>query len=153
MHSHIMLYQERSGAVFAITLPRVPVIIRHFVKLCLTFCWNICRWNVDIAPWFQWWRKEALSRSVCLRKKEERYWLESETFGRRLRFSDSRFGGSEIQKVTPLPLVTYYVPRLLPVYRSPTKLDIDAVPYRISAKIFCKWHHMVFNGPVSPIPS
>ena len=148
-----MFSQGRSRAAFAVILSRIPAIIRHFVRICLTFCRSIYRWNVDIVPWFQWWRK-ALSRSACLtRKEEEQYWLESELFGRRLRFSDGRLGGTKNQEVPPSPLVTYYVPRLLPIYRSSTKLDIDAAPYRLPAKKFCKWHRMVFSRPVSPIPS
>jgi len=48
-----------------------------------------------------------------------------------------------------VPLVRYYVPKLLPIYRSPIVEDPEAEEYRLSARAYCKWHRMVFPGPVS----
>ena len=146
-----MFFRGRSRAILAVISSQFRV-IRLFIRICLAFCRNISRWKVDL-PWFQWWQK-ALSRSAHpKRQQEERYWLESELYDRQLRVSDARFGGSKIQQGLPSSLVTYYAPRLLPAYRSPTKMDIDVSPYCLPAKKFCKWHRMVFSGPVSPIPS
>ncbi|KAH9927869.1 hypothetical protein B0H21DRAFT_125479 [Amylocystis lapponica] len=77
-------------------------------------------------------------------EEEETYWREAEQYRKILEPSDSR--------ATPhaVPLVRYYVPRLLPEYRSPRRDDAEASEYHLSAKTFCKWHRMVFRGPLHP---
>lgn len=60
------------------------------------------------------------------------------------------------RNATAIPLVTYYTPRLLPLYRDRSgrkraskETDTDAQEGRISPRTFCKWHRMVFQDSVS----
>lgn len=47
-----------------------------------------------------------------------------------------------------VPLVEYYAPKLLPVYREQAD-NTEVAKYPLSARTFCKWYRMVFKGPVS----
>jgi hypothetical protein len=113
----------------------------------------ISRWNTRLR-WFRWWKGPdlLLQPTSLTRRQEKQYWRQSEQYHRRLKSSDARFSGSNFQE--SISLVTYYVPRLLPVYRSRSQIDIDILPYRLPAKIFCKWHRMVYGAStVSFMPS
>ena len=48
-----------------------------------------------------------------------------------------------------VPLVRYYTPKLLPVYREVRARDPEALEVHLPPRTFCKWHRMVFPGPVS----
>ena len=148
-----MFSQGLARAASAAIHSRFLVIIRMAIRIYKSFYKLFTRWK-DRHPWFYLWQPRVPSRLIHLsREEEERYWLESDLYSRRLRSSDARYDGWKIQDTPPSSLITYYVPRLLPAYRSPKTTDVDSVPYRLSAKIFCKWHHMVFRGPVSPLLS
>lgn len=134
------------AAVLSRVLVTVHVAVRIYISSHEIF---LPRWKVLCAQVYRW--RPLLRPTHLAREQVDRYWVESDLYGRRLRSSDARHGGRNIHDVFSSSLVTYYVPRLLPVYRSPTVTDIDAVPYRLSARNFCKWHHMVFRGPVSTL--
>lgn len=150
-----MFYHGLCPVVFAAArLYRFPIIFHISSKIYSSIRRFVSRWKIYL-PWFQLRKPEApLSQPACLtRQQEKQYWLESDLYGRQLMSSDARFGGLQLEGVTSSSLLTYYVPRLLPVYRTPTKSDIDATTYHLSAKRFCKWHRMVFSGPVGSISS
>lgn len=133
-------------------LSRLRVAVGGATRIYSMLCHRIfVAWQAFIPRRFRsWCPGKALSTATYLTLKEEKqYWLESDLYRRQLRFSDARFGRSKIQSESPLPLVTYYTPRLLPAYRSLTSADMDASPYHLSAKNFCKWHRMVAPGSVS----
>lgn len=75
-------------------------------------------------------------------EQEDAYWRAAERTRR-------AFGASDAN-ATPLgvPLVRYYVPRLPPAYREARAMDVEATEYQLPARAFCKWHRMVFRGPV-----
>ncbi|KAL1938652.1 hypothetical protein VTO73DRAFT_11467 [Trametes versicolor] len=77
-------------------------------------------------------------------EQEDAYWRSAERTRR-------VFGASDAN-ATPLgvPLVRYYVPRLPPAYRETKVLDAEATEYQLSPRAFCKWHRMVFRGPMHP---
>jgi len=145
--------QTLTRAALAVILSRILVTIRIAVRTYISFRETLFptgRWKV-MCTWVCQWQPKTLLRPTHLPQEEvDRYWVESDLYGRRLRSSDARHCGWKIHDVPPSSLVMYYVPRLLPLYRSPTITDIDAVPYRLSARHFCKWHHMVFRGPLHP---
>jgi len=141
-----MFSQGLTRAASAVVLSRFLGIIRMAVGIYTSFRGILPRWKVFLR-WVYWRQPNALSRP---QQEQEQYWLESDLYNRQLRSIDARCGGWEIQGTPRSVLITYYVPRLLPVYRSPHVTDIDAAPYRLSAKKFCKWHHMVFRGPLHP---
>jgi hypothetical protein len=150
-----MFYHGLCPAVFAAArVCRFPIIFHISSKICSSIRRFVSRWKVYL-PWFQLLEPKApLPQPACLtRRQENQYWLESDLYGRQLRSSDARFCGLQFEGVMPSSLLTYYVPRLLPVYRTPTESDIDETTYHLSAKQFCKWHHMVFSGPVGSISS
>ncbi|KAI0366249.1 hypothetical protein BV20DRAFT_1038499 [Pilatotrama ljubarskyi] len=76
--------------------------------------------------------------------EEEEYWKASERTRRAYRASDAN--------TTPAgaPLVRYYVPKLPPTYRERVEVGSEAREYQLSPRIFCKWHRMVFRGPMHP---
>lgn len=74
---------------------------------------------------------------------EQKYWDTAEKYRKRLDISDERRC-----KQNPPFLLRYYTPALLPAYRDRKKTDFDSLAYTIPAKTFCKWHRMVFRGPV-----
>lgn len=98
--------------------------------------------------------------------EEQRYWIQAARGQKELQRSDARFAGTKVRHLHPNtlqeasdpephlpPLVMYYVPALLPVYRDTTSLNSTRSnkhrkPY-VSPKIYCKWHRMVFPGSVS----
>ncbi|KAH9916799.1 uncharacterized protein B0H18DRAFT_1087258 [Fomitopsis serialis] len=108
----------------------------HLVTTGVVWCKD-CTSRVFRCPLF--------SRYATL-EEEARYWTSSREAQRSL-------GASNANSTPPdVPLVRYYVPKLLPPYRDKkdsSSLD-DADEYRISAKTFCKWHRMVFRGPLHP---
>lgn len=79
--------------------------------------------------------------------QEEQYWAAAELYGRRLRSSDARFGGARAANEDRIPVVTSYVPALLPWYRQRRRKK--SREYYLSLRALCKWHRMVFSGPVS----
>jgi hypothetical protein len=78
---------------------------------------------------------------------EANYWCIAARYRRHLAQSSARRPPHETSEI---PLVTYYTPRLLPQYRDVRHPDEGSSEFSISTKTFCKWHRMVFRGPVSP---
>ncbi|KAI0915456.1 hypothetical protein AcV5_003670 [Taiwanofungus camphoratus] len=77
-------------------------------------------------------------------EEETDYWRSSERYRLDL-------GPSDANSTPPtVPLVKYYVPRLLPEYRTRIERDAEATEYQLPARVFCKWHRMVFRGPLHP---
>jgi hypothetical protein len=147
-----MFSQDLTPAAAAVVLSRFLGIIRIAVRIYTSFRGIFPRWKPFLS-WVYWWQPNALSRPPYSAKGQEQYWLESDAYNRQLRSDDARYSRWKVQGPPPSFLITYYVPRLLPIYRSPHVTDIDAAPYRLSAKKFCKWHHMTFCGPVSSLSS
>ncbi len=75
-------------------------------------------------------------------EQEDAFWRAAERTARAFRASDAN--------LTPpgVPLVRYYTPRLPPTYREKRVVDAEATEYYLSPKAFCKWHRVVFRGPV-----
>lgn len=100
--------------------------------------------------WFPFLRTKLLpwKRPPFIRyaspEEEARFWAASAEAQKRLDVSNANAITGDV------PLVRYYVPRLLPLYRNRLERK-DAEEHRISAKVFCKWHRMVFRGPVSQV--
>lgn len=79
--------------------------------------------------------------------QEDQYWAAAELYGRRLRSSDARFRGTRTAIENRIPVITSYTPALLPWYRQRRRRK--APEYYLSLRAVCKWHRMVFPGPVS----
>ncbi|KAH9843522.1 uncharacterized protein C8Q71DRAFT_2398 [Rhodofomes roseus] len=79
-------------------------------------------------------------------EEEARYWKTSIEAQRSLDASNANTTPPDV------PLVRYYVPKSLPPYRDKmeSRSVDDADEYHISPKTFCKWHRMVFRGPLHP---
>ncbi|KAH7888208.1 hypothetical protein F5I97DRAFT_1792568, partial [Phlebopus sp. FC_14] len=75
-------------------------------------------------------------------RAEAKYWRIASRYRRRLYSAES--GKSSLES-SDIPLVTYYTPRLLPLYRESEKRHANAEERRISPRTFCKWHRMVFR--------
>ncbi len=82
-------------------------------------------------------------------EEEDEYWRSSGMMREALRASDAGRDGSDV------PLVRYYTPKLLPAYRDHDEVEEDpeAREVYVAPRAFCKWHRMVFRGPVSLSPS
>ncbi|KAI0759731.1 hypothetical protein BD413DRAFT_650737 [Trametes elegans] len=79
-----------------------------------------------------------------------RYGSAEEEGRRALRASDAHAStGAELEG-EGVPLVRYYAPRLLPVYRERAEADPEGTEYALAPRAYCKWHRMVFRGPMHP---
>ncbi|TFK84388.1 hypothetical protein K466DRAFT_647246 [Polyporus arcularius HHB13444] len=78
--------------------------------------------------------------------REDEYWRSSARMREALRASDAGRDGSDV------PLVRYYTPKLLPAYRDHDEVEEDpeAREVYVAPRAFCKWHRMVFRGPMHP---
>ena len=121
----------------------------RFVRTCTGWCGECiskitAHWIPSLRARLQA-RKRAPASRYASPEEEAQYWKASTEAHKRLNASNAN--------TTPVgvPLVRYYVPKLLPRYRDRFKRsqEFDVQDYRISAKVFCKWHRMVFRGPVS----
>ncbi|KAJ6473157.1 hypothetical protein C8R45DRAFT_1012429 [Mycena sanguinolenta] len=92
-----------------------------------------------------WPRKKYSTYRSAL--EEDQYWAAAELYGRRLRSSDARLRGRGASEVR-IPVVTSYVPALLPWYRQRRRKK--SPDYYLSLRTLCKWHRMVFPGPWHP---
>ena len=133
---------------------------------------HLCHWNNSFLPSWHLNLKHVYSslkrriRSGLTRflqssytiyptvSEEQKYWKQAARGQKELQRSDARFAGTKVVRNLQLnalpPLVMYYVPALLPVYRdsSSSKPKKHKRPY-LSAKTYRKWHWMVFPGSVS----
>ncbi|KAI9512771.1 hypothetical protein F5148DRAFT_1161479 [Russula earlei] len=81
-------------------------------------------------------------------REEQRWWDESERTRAFFASSDARH--RELKDfpspkyLSPIPLVTSYVPRLLPRYRDRGHLDDTANEYDLTPSTYRKWHRLVF---------
>ncbi|KAJ7740584.1 hypothetical protein B0H16DRAFT_1324335 [Mycena metata] len=128
---------ERRG-VF-ISLLFLPPTIAAFV--CLRRSTHLCRFWKSLWPA----KKYKTYRSAL---QEDQYWSIATMYGRRLQRSDARFRGSRGPIEGRIPVVTSYVPALLPIYRR--KERKAASEYFLSLRALCKWHRMVFPGSRHP---
>ncbi|KAF8844784.1 hypothetical protein BDN67DRAFT_894215 [Paxillus ammoniavirescens] len=96
-------------------------------------------------------------------RAEAKYWRAAGRYRRRLYSGDSiTLTTAPSSSRAPwsgeiASAVTYYTPRLLPLYRvhhggkrRSSGMDVDAQECWISPKTFCKWHRMVFEGSLHP---
>lgn len=83
------------------------------------------------------------------RDEEEKYWQSAFRLKTCLGMARARHGG---QSCSEIPLVMYYSPPLPPMgeNRGLRRRDPEATEYPLSPKAFCKWHRMVFRGPLHP---
>ncbi|KAI8984900.1 hypothetical protein BD414DRAFT_418021 [Trametes punicea] len=79
-------------------------------------------------------------------EEEEDYWKSSEKTRLYYQVSDANSTPANV------PLVRYYTPKLLPRYREPAGADPEGTECALSPRAFCKWHMMVFRGPLHPTP-
>ncbi|OSD01690.1 hypothetical protein PYCCODRAFT_1435985 [Trametes coccinea BRFM310] len=75
---------------------------------------------------------------------EEEYWRSAERMRRAYEASDASAVPADV------PLVRYYTPKLLPLYRESAPRDMETKEYALSPRAYCKWHKMVFRGPLHP---
>lgn len=121
----------------------------HLVTTGVVWCKDctssLIQWMASLRT--KLWRPRCpLFSPYATPEEEARYWRTSGEAQRSLDASDANSTSPDV------PLVRYYVPKLLPPYRDKrdsSSLE-DADEYRISAKTFCKWHRMVFRGPLHP---
>ncbi|KAF8548307.1 hypothetical protein OG21DRAFT_779213 [Imleria badia] len=92
-------------------------------------------------------------------RAEARYWRVARRYRRRLYSGNGTTSAPSkaSRDSTDIPLVTYYTPRLLPLYRDRSsgkrtsrETVMDAQEGRISPRTFCKWHRMVFQDSCHP---
>ena len=86
---------------------------------------------------------ECATYRTATHEEEEQYWRASERLSRAFRASDGNRTPENI------PLVRYFTPKLLPMYREKEEDDPEAAEFYLHPKAYCKWHRMVFPGPVS----
>ncbi|KAI0643585.1 hypothetical protein C8Q79DRAFT_143059 [Trametes meyenii] len=86
-------------------------------------------------------RLYARYRSV---EEEQEYWRSAERCRKAYQASNATATPEEV------PLVKYYTPKLPPLYRERVERDPEEAEYPLSPKAFCKWHRMVFRGPLHP---
>ena len=97
-------------------------------------------------------------------RAEAKYWRVAGRYRRRLYSGNSTTSipsktSTSLWDAPAIPLVTYYTPRLLPLYRDRScggkrtsrEMDTDAQEGWISPRTFCKWHRMVFQDSVSQV--
>jgi hypothetical protein len=85
--------------------------------------------------------------------EEQRWWDESVRFRAFFTRSDARHGKVKIsdpESLSPIPLITSYVPRLLPQYRDHPHAHLDdaANDYELMPSTYRKWHRLVFPHKV-----
>ncbi|KAH7930346.1 hypothetical protein BV22DRAFT_74430 [Leucogyrophana mollusca] len=104
------------------------------------------------SPWFYTSRftQYPLYNTYATPEDEARYWRAAVRHRRLIDASDARTAVGKPSTLTPIPLVTYYTPRLLPTYRNSSDATSGELDFRISARTFCKWHRMVFRGSLHP---
>ncbi|KIJ59429.1 hypothetical protein HYDPIDRAFT_100710 [Hydnomerulius pinastri MD-312] len=149
----------------------VPGLGAFFNALARAFNRTCLRVRIHVRVPARWWRvfnsghgQPRDCDSYPTPRAEARYWRVAGRYRRRLYSGDtitavansssSRAAGSHGDSI---PLVTYYTPRLLPLYREhqngkrrSTELEADAGECWITPKTFCKWHRMVFQGSRHP---
>ncbi|KAI0352799.1 hypothetical protein OH77DRAFT_1497802 [Trametes cingulata] len=106
---------------------------------CLKTVTRIRAWLGQIRRYFR-----SPYKTYQTLEDEAGYWRASERTRQAYQASDAN--------TTPVgvPLVRYYVPRLPPAYREKVHADSEAREYYLSPRVFCKWHRMVFRGPMHP---
>lgn len=134
------------------------LIVGVFV-VCASFVFPTA--NVLSKPYrakFLWWFRSRLSwRRLFSRDwvfesalAEQNYWRSATLYQARLRSSNARSTNAPTLGERS-SMITYYSPSLLPMYRTKHPINKDATEYYLPARIFCKWHYMVFPGPVGSI--
>jgi hypothetical protein len=94
-----------------------------------------------------WCRTQPPFATYASEEEEQKYWKDAERYRKCLDTSDARVLQRRRTGEREIPLVPYYTPALLPVYRDrrrPRKRN----DYFLSAKDFRKWHRMVFRHSV-----
>ncbi|KAI0662813.1 hypothetical protein C8Q70DRAFT_953744 [Cubamyces menziesii] len=103
------------------------------------FAARIRAWFDRIGDYFR--PHYAIYRS---RREEDSYWRTAERGRRTLQASNANIIPEEV------PLVRYFAPKLPPLYRDVKEEDPEAREYHLSPRVYCKWHRMVFRGPLHP---
>ncbi|TFK45504.1 hypothetical protein OE88DRAFT_1213597 [Heliocybe sulcata] len=75
--------------------------------------------------------------------EEARYWRSARRLQRHL-------GNSNSLALSTIPVVLYYTPPLPPPSHGTATKDPETTESPLSPKSFCKWHRMVFKGPLHP---
>ncbi|CDO70309.1 hypothetical protein BN946_scf184370.g10 [Trametes cinnabarina] len=93
-----------------------------------------------------WGRIRDYAKPRCVKYRsaedEEEYWRSAERTRRAYEASNANVIPAEV------PLVRYYTPKLLPLYRERAPKEPETREYSLSPRAYCKWHRMVFRGPV-----
>lgn len=108
------------------------------------FFWTILEVVGDFT-WVPIPRLPTLYRKYTSALEADLYWAAARRSSRTLEASNSNDTAND------LSLLVYYSPKLLPGYRERMLKDPEAREEYISPKTFCKWHRMVFPGPVRSI--
>ncbi|KAA1479066.1 hypothetical protein DENSPDRAFT_886400 [Dentipellis sp. KUC8613] len=109
---------------------------------------------VKVPRWIRNLWRRPLQSHYETPEDEQRYWDTAARWSRCLAPSDARLGGRAPpagRYLSNIPLVTAYVPRLLPLYREPVHIDEEAMEYDLPPDVYRKWHKMVY--PTKRIPS
>ena len=102
----------------------------------------------------------SLYRHYRTAEEEAEYWRSAARLRRALGASDANSASlrkrctqededEDDEAKNNVPLVMYYTPKLLPIYREEKEEDPEAKEVHVAPKAYCKWHRMVFPGPVS----
>lgn len=89
-----------------------------------------------------YWLKGSLIRRYRNVEEEQLYWQAAARARKALEASNANHPPEN------LPLLVYYAPKLLPRYRDLESDDPEAREEYIAPETFCKWHRMVYPGPV-----
>ncbi|RPD52857.1 hypothetical protein L227DRAFT_427762 [Lentinus tigrinus ALCF2SS1-6] len=122
------------------------------LQYCATEKGLVTRIRVFFRRLCEYWRPPAPDRASSLYRhyrsaeEEDEYWRSSAKLQKALRASDANAGRDD----DDVPLVRYYTPKLLPTYREEVEDDPEAREVYLAPKAFCKWHRMVFPGPMHP---
>ena len=135
------------------------------LQYCATEKGFVTRIRVFFRRIFEYWRPSvpdsdsSLYRHYRTTEEEAEYWRSAARLRRALGASDANARSlrkrctqedeDEDEAQDDVPLVRYYTPKLLPTYREEMGEDPEAKEVYVHPKAYCKWHRMVFRGPVS----
>lgn len=82
--------------------------------------------------------------------EEQKWWKESARTRAFFARTDARHGRDAHGCLSPVPLITSYVPRLLPAYRDYSRRRVDdaASERELNPSVYHKWHRLVYPHKV-----
>lgn len=130
------------GTILSFAATGWPFAIPNLLYLLKCYRPDILKWLRKQIPYMPYISRPRYTYYRDVRE-ETQYWQTAKRFGRILDKSNARSASAQV------PIVRYYEPKLLPMYRRPVVRDPEAEEFQLSSKVFCKWHRMVFPDEVS----